>query len=158
MKQVSEITNQFETTYEGKPWYGSSITKILSDVTEKVALWKPTENAHSIAQLVWHMTYWRQALIKKLEADLEYKASMESEDNWSSPEKIRSVGWNTILEQFHESQQKLVDLLKKQDDSLLEKTYYKEVTYREIITGILQHDIYHLGQIAYVKSIYKLDA
>jgi uncharacterized damage-inducible protein DinB len=38
------------------------------------------------------------------------------------------------------------------------KPYYKAVTYREIITGILQHDIYHLGQIAYVKSIYKLDA
>jgi uncharacterized damage-inducible protein DinB len=158
VKQVSEIVSQFVTTYKGKPWYGSSITKILSDVTEKVALWKPTENAHSIAQLVWHMTYWRQALIKKLEGDLDYKASMESEDNWISPEKIRSVGWKNILEQLQESQEKIVKLLKKQDDSLLEKPYYKAVIYHEIITGILQHDIYHLGQIAYVKSIYKLDA
>ncbi len=155
VKQVSEIVSQFVTTYEGKPWYGSSITKILNDVTERVALWQPTENAHAIAQLVWHMTYWRQALIKKLEGDLDYKSSMESEDNWSRPEKISSLGWSKILEQFQESQEKVVELLKEQDDSFLEKPYYKAVTYREIITGILQHDIYHLGQIAYIKSIYK---
>ncbi|MDZ7646902.1 MAG: DinB family protein [Cytophagales bacterium] len=150
--------NQFETTYEGKPWFGSSITKILSDVTEHMALWQPTENAHSIAQLVWHMTYWRQPLIKNLEGDLAYKSSMESQDNWSTPEKIRVVGWKNILKQFQESQERLVALLKIQDDSVLEKSYYKAGTYREIITGILQHDIYHLGQIAYIKSIYELDA
>jgi len=101
------------------------------------------------------MTYWRQALIKKLEGDLDYKASMESEDNWSRPEKISSLGWSKILEQFQESQEKVVELLKQQDNSFLEKLYYKAVTYREILTGILQHDIYHLGQIAYIKSIYK---
>ncbi|MBK7650820.1 MAG: DinB family protein [Flammeovirgaceae bacterium] len=72
---------------------------------------------------------------------------------YSAKDKIR--GLENILEQFQESQQKVVELLKKQDDAFLEKPYYKAVTYREIITGILQHDIYHLGQIAYIKSIYK---
>lgn len=155
MKQVTEIANQFATTYEGEPWYGSSISKILSDVTETVALWKPTEDSHSIAQLVWHITYWRQTLIKRLEGDLTYKSSMESEDNWSSHAKIKSVGWKKVVENFQESQRKLVSLLKEQDDSFLEKHYFKKVTYHEIIAGIQQHDIYHLGQIAYIKSIYK---
>jgi len=155
MKQVTELANQFAVNYEGEPWYGSSFTKILSDVTEEVALWQPTEQAHSIAQLVWHMTYWRQGLIKKLEGDLSYKSSMKSEDNWSTSEKIQSVGWKKILEQFQQSQEKIVRLLKEQDDSFLEELYLKAVTYRELIAGILQHDIYHLGQIAYIKSIYK---
>jgi len=52
MKQVTELANQFAVNYEGEPWYDSSFTKILSDVTEEVALWQPTEQAHSIAQLV----------------------------------------------------------------------------------------------------------
>lgn len=154
MKQVTKIANEFVMIYQDKPWYGNSISKILDGVTENMALWRPTETTHSIAQLVWHMTYWRQPLIKKLEGDNDYKSSMESEDNWSTPEKIKTLGWKKILGQFQESQQKIVALLKKQDDSILEKPYYKTATYHEIITGIVQHDIYHLGQVAYLKSIY----
>ncbi len=114
---------------------------------------KPTEGAHSIAQLLSHTIYWRESLIKKLENDLEYKASMKSEDNWRTNENLKLLGWKKLRSQFEESQKKIVTLLAKQDDSFLEKPYQKTVTMHDLIKGIIQHDIYHLGQIAYVKSI-----
>ncbi len=58
-KKIDELVGQFNTIYAGTPWYGDSITDILDQVNEKMAYWQPTKNAHSIAQLVWHMTYWR---------------------------------------------------------------------------------------------------
>jgi uncharacterized damage-inducible protein DinB len=157
MNRITALVNQFETIYNGEPWYGNSIAKILEDITEDNAFWESTEGAHSIAQLVWHIIYWRQSLIKKLEKDLEYKASMKSEANWRTNEDLKPLGWKKLRSQFEESQQKIVTLLAKQDDSFLEKPYQKAVTMHDLIKGIIQHDIYHLGQIAYVKSILPLN-
>ena len=153
MNQVAALVNQFETVYNGEPWYGNPISKILEDITEDDAFWEPTEGTHSIAQLVSHIIYWRQSVIKKLENDLEYKASMKSEDNWRTTEDLKLLGWKNILDQFEESQKKIVTLLAKEDDSFLEKPYSAKATMHELIKGIIQHDIYHLGQIAYIKSI-----
>ncbi|MBL7860910.1 MAG: DinB family protein [Cyclobacteriaceae bacterium] len=152
-KQVQELVKQFETMFQGSPWYGSSIEEILEEIDEKVAFWTPTPKAHSIAQLVWHMVYWCQSLIKRLEGDLTYKGSMKSEDNWSTESKLKALGWSTILKLLHESQNRLLELLTKQPDSLLDKIYIEKATHRDLIQGILQHDLYHAGQIAYLKSI-----
>lgn len=153
-KQIQELIGQFTRVYSETPWYGDSILGIINQVTEEGAFWQPAKNAHSIAQIVCHMIYWRQALIKRLEGDVAYKPSMKSEDNWSINEKLINSSWEKIKELLAESQEKLITLLKKQDDSLLDKAYSEKASYRDVITGIFQHDLYHLGQIAYLKSIH----
>ncbi len=79
---------------------------------------------------------------------------MKSDDNWRANEHLKLLGWKEILNQFKESQNKTVTLLNEEDESFLAKPYFNEVTMHDLIKGIIQHDIYHLGQIAYVKSIY----
>jgi len=153
-KKIQELINQITTIYDGDPWYGNSIQVILNDVTEETAFWTPKKNAHSIAQLVWHMVYWRQSLIKRLAGDTGYKGSMKSEDNWSTEVKLKALRWPAIRGLLHESQQNLTELLDKQSDSLLNKPYSEKATYLDLITGIIQHDVYHIAQIAYLKSIY----
>lgn len=102
-KKINELVGQFNTIYAGIPWYGDSITDILDQVNEKTAFLQSVKNAHSIAQLVWHMNYWRQALIKKLKGDSTYKGSMKDEANWSTPEKLKSIGWDKKSKLLDES-------------------------------------------------------
>ena len=152
-KQIQEKIEQFARVYGESPWYGDSIQQIVNQVTEEAAFWQPTKNAHSIAQIVWHMVYWRHALIKRLEGDVAYKPSMKSEDNWSINENIKNSSWGKIKELLAESQEKIITLLKKQDDSLLDKAYSEKASYLDVINGIFQHDLYHLGQIAYLNKM-----
>lgn len=154
-KKIKELVNQVATIYGGPAWYGNSIKETLKELSEEAAFWAPKKNAHSIAQLVWHMVYWRQSLIKRLAGDTTYKSSMKSEDNWSNKEKLKALGWPTIEELLHSSQQQLIQVLEKQNDTLLTEVYKAEATFNDLITGIIQHDLYHLGQVAYLKSIYK---
>lgn len=153
-KKIEELVGLFTKVYSESPWYGDSILGIINKISDETAFWQPTKNAHSIAQIVWHIIYWRQALIKRLEGDVDYKPSMKSEDNWSNDEKLKTINWTNIKELLSESQEKLTTLLDQQDDSLLDKAYTEKATYGELITGIFQHDLYHLGQIAYLKSIH----
>lgn len=157
-EQIAELTEQFQDYYDQEPWYGNSLLTILEGLTSADAFWQPSKNAHSVAELVSHMVYWRLALIKRLEGDLDYKPSMESEDNWQPLEKLKKEGWDNLKTRLEESQQTLVSLMEKQEDSLLEKNYTAKATFQKIIVGIIQHDIYHTGQIAYVKSLKKLAA
>ncbi len=152
--KLNLYTAQFAAMYDGQPWYGDSICHILESITPAKAYWQPTPNAHSIAQLVSHMIYWRLALIKRLEGDVEYKPSMKSEDNWKSNEQLKKKKWKLLKKSLEESQTKLLSLLSKQKDTLLNKKYSEKATFLDLINGILQHDLYHTGQIAYLKSIY----
>jgi uncharacterized damage-inducible protein DinB len=79
---------------------------------------------------------------------------MQSDENWKSNEQLKKEGWKSLMNSLAESQGQLLSLLSKQKDSLLKKKYSDQATFQEVITGILQHDLYHTGQIAYIKSIY----
>ncbi|MCW5909848.1 MAG: DinB family protein [Cyclobacteriaceae bacterium] len=155
-KEIQQLVMQFRSIYDGEPWYGNPMQEILKDVPAEAAFWAPKKNAHSIAQLVWHMVYWRQSLIKRLAGDTAYKGSVKSEDNWSTEAKLKALGWPAIRELLHASQKQLIELLEKQTDKLLDEPYSEKATYRDLITGIIQHDLYHLGQVAYLKSISKM--
>lgn len=152
--KLSQYAAQFGSMYDGQPWYGDSICRLLEEVTAAKAYWQPTPGAHSIAQLVSHMIYWRNALIKRLEGDLDYKPSMKSVENWKPNEELKRVGWKTLRKSLDESQNKLISLLIKQKDTLLKKKYSEKASFQDLINGLLQHDLYHTGQIAYLKSIY----
>lgn len=151
---MKQYAHQFTTIYDGQPWYGDSISKVLLDITPAKAFWQPSNNAHSIAQILSHIIYWRQKLIKKLEGDIEYQASVKSDDNWKSNERLKKDGWKSLRKLFGESQTQLITQLKKQKETLLKEKYSDNVTFQDLINGILQHDLYHLGQIAYLKNIY----
>ena len=42
---------------------------------------------------------------------------------------------------------------KNDDDFLLEMVDYRKYNFRFLINGMIQHNIYHLGQIAYLKKL-----
>lgn len=153
--KVSQFVTQFTAIYDGQPWYGDSLCKILGNITPAKAYWQPTKGSHSIAQIISHMIYWRQSLIKRLNGDLEYKPSMKSDENWKSIDQLKKTGWKSLMNSLAESQAQLLTLLAKQKDSILKQKYSDKATFQDLINGILQHDLYHTGQIAYLKSTYR---
>lgn len=154
--KVRAFMDQFSSIFDGQPWFGESISQILEGVTPATAYWQPIRTAHSIAQVISHMIYWRQTLIKRLEGDMEYKSSMKSDDNWKDNEALKKSGWQSLNDSLEDSQTQMLSLLAKQNDTLLKKKYSDKATYQALINGILQHDLYHTGQIAYLKSLYQI--
>ena len=153
--KIAAFIIQFESLYNGHPWYGNSLITILEKVTSKQAFSQPKSRAHSIAQIVAHIIYWRQPLIKRLEGDTAFKPSMQSEDNWKETSRLKKPGWKKLKDKLAQSQHQLITQLKRQKDSLLKTRYSEKATYEDIVNGVIQHDIYHIGQIAYLKSLIK---
>jgi uncharacterized damage-inducible protein DinB len=153
-KQIEKYIAQCNSIYEGTPWYGYPLKSICDTVSASIVFKQPTKDSHCIAQLVAHVTYWRLALSIKLEGNDAFKPSMTSEDNWKNISALKRTGWKKILHNFHDSQARLIAALATQDDTLLKKRYSEKYTYQQLIEGIIQHDLYHAGQIAYLKNVY----
>ncbi|MDR6194940.1 DinB family protein [Siphonobacter sp. SORGH_AS_0500] len=81
---------------------------------------------------------------------------MQSTQDWPSLEQLQGLGWNALQEQLAANQTHLIELLKQQSDQILSKVYNDQMhTFDYLINGIIQHDIYHLGQIGLVMSMLK---
>lgn len=149
----STYINNFKLVYEKGAWFGDTYLEKLQDVTEQEAFTEPLKGFHSIAELVAHVTYWRLPIVRKLKGVKDYMGSNDSPDNWPSLDRLKSRGWKTILKEFDESQQQLVKLLKDAKPGFFEEEYSPGSSWGYVTEGIIQHDVYHLGQIGLVKKI-----
>lgn len=151
--RITQYLNHFKAVHNGEPWYGDDITSKLDGVTDDTAFIRPVEGVHSIAEVVAHMTYWRMSLISRLKRDASFKASVESDDNWRDPSVLRVEGWTRIREAFETSQQIIIELLSRQPAEILDTEYEKGRTFDYLVEGIIDHDVYHLGQIGLIRKM-----
>ena len=145
--ETDRIARMLEKTFDKQPWYGSSILGILSDMRPEITDVRHGET-NSILELVRHMTSWRIFATKRLLGDNNYEVTDEA----NFP---KGGSWEEAVANFKQSQQALVEAVKNFSDTRLtelvpSKTH--KYTYYTLLHGIIQHDVYHLGQIAYVKK------
>jgi uncharacterized damage-inducible protein DinB len=144
--ETERIVRLLEKTFDKHPWYGSSIMEVL-DMDPSIAT-KRIGGGHSIIELVRHMTAWRVFATKRLENDIDFE--MTEELNF--PE---TGSWEDALTNLRNSQSALVEAARNFPESRygdLVPSKNQKYTYYTLLHGILHHDIYHLGQIAYIRK------
>ncbi|HMQ63067.1 MAG TPA: DinB family protein [Flavilitoribacter sp.] len=146
-EKILELAAKFEEIRSGTPWYGDNFQKIAANVTPARAL-EPGHSNNSIIQMVWHMIYWRKPLIERLKGNLEFRGRIEDPDNWHKDHSFTETDWPAVLNAFDQQHAELMALLRAKDDAYLTTRYRDGKNMAWFIEGVLQHDIYHLGQIA----------
>lgn len=151
--ELSRLILQFQTIYAGQPWYGDSLLQKLEPIGAETAFATPAPGVHSVAQLTAHILVWRRLLAERLKGNTGFKVEAGAEQDWLSQSALRAKGWENILSELSENQQEIVQLLSSENDALLDRLYDGKNTFRFLIEGVLQHDVYHLGQIGLVLSL-----
>jgi uncharacterized damage-inducible protein DinB len=149
-KEIQHLISQLQESFNGDPWFGRNAEKLLGEVTEAIAFQQPN-GQHSIAELVWHMVNWREFVISRFRKDESKDLHYFESNDWRQLDNSYPSLWQQGLVKLNETQELLLNILREQPDSILEKNV-EERTYnfRNLLNGIVQHDIYHLGQIAYL--------
>ncbi len=145
MKTKQELMTTLKAVYDGEPWFGESLVAKLSSIAEEQAFWQPKAGEHSIAQIVSHMNFWRRAVLARIRGEATDKYTGDSPDNWPSPDSLKAIGWPAIRRSVDETQKALLA-------SLDAPTPLAEDV-ADTLAGTLQHDIYHLGQVGYIRKL-----
>lgn len=148
-REIVSIKNRCIDIYEGTPWHGDSIVSVLNRVEQLKAYNERGKKGHSIYELLLHMINWRLFVISRLsnEGALEFF----EHHNWRNQPDASDVEWQNAVHGFRKTQEQLLSYFNCLQDDVLDREV-KERTYsfRELLYGIMQHDIYHIGQIAYL--------
>ena len=151
--KIKNYVRQFDQLYSGGSWQDESFEAKLRDVNEETALMRPLPGIHSIAEIIWHSLYWRTVLIKRMEGDFGYRNETVDRYNFLSVEALQRKGWNYLWLEWKKSQEQIIQFLREKTDHDLEETSSGNDSLEYMVEGIVQHDIYHLGQIGLVKKI-----
>lgn len=150
---LKEIIQRLDTTLNGDPWFGRSARSLFEEINPELVFRHPGNKEHSIAELLWHMITWAQFTLDRLEKKQEPDmAAFETLDWRSIDPQIHS--WEKGLKEFDSVYKKIIKELKTKEDSFLkEKVDYRSYNFQFLLNGLVEHTIYHLGQIAYIHKL-----
>jgi uncharacterized damage-inducible protein DinB len=148
-KEIERIARMLQKTFDQHPWYGPPVMEILKQVDASIAD-KRIGAVHTINELIMHMISWRLFATKRLSGDDLFQ--IDDKINFPKP-----GSWNDSLTELQKSQNDLVKAVKNFPEEKLSDICPSKVhkyTYYTLLHGIIQHDVYHLGQIALLKKAF----
>ena len=150
--EINRIHHLLQATFNGEPWHGPSVMSILTGISATQASQKPVANVHSIWELVLHMTAWRTFTWEKVRGNAAYDIT-SAEQDWPMVSTTGEQAWQQALHGLQQSQEHVLDVLKQSGDELLDKIVPgRTYTYYVLLQGIIQHDLYHAGQLVLLKK------
>lgn len=150
--EVQSIISNLERVLTGQPWYGEAVMPMLRKIHPAVVYINP-KNSHAAIEILYHMITWAEFTLSRLQNKQDYDLKKAEEMDWRMIDpKIHT--WEKGLNEFEQIHKQIVAELQTKDDAFLkEMVDYREYNFRFMLNGLIQHNIYHLGQIAYLKNL-----
>jgi uncharacterized damage-inducible protein DinB len=157
VREVDRLRRELEATLDGDPWYGTAVSQILAGVEASHAAAHPVKGAHSIWELVAHMTAWANETSRRLRGGAH---ATPAEGDWPAVTSTSAESWQSARLALDRAHASLAATLTAMDDADLESQIAgaqvdaagQPVTAYQTMAGLLQHDTYHAGQIAILKK------
>jgi len=151
LKETERIADQLGRGFDGRAWYGPSLMALLSEVGAEEAATHPLPERHTIWEIALHINAWRGYVIKTLNG--EKLDGLPDEINWPPTPDTSKAAWEMALEVLKKVQGTLVEAVNELVDDRLEETVPgAPYTFYHLLHGIVQHDLYHAGQIAILRN------
>ena len=177
MKEVRRVADLIASVEHGDPWHGPSTRAVLEGITAREAAERPIPNAHTIWEIVLHLTVWAREVRRRV---LGGEAALPEEGDWpdapGSPHPVETGGasaapvsaptagvWAASLADLAVAHATLLAALDGFPGGKLDERYGVRrdlplgtgTTYGAMLYGVALHDAYHTGQIAILKKAMK---
>jgi uncharacterized damage-inducible protein DinB len=153
LSETARIADQLRRAFYGDAWHGDSLLEILNGVTAAQAAARPIPHAHTIWELVLHIAAWDGAVRRRLAGEA---LELNDEQNFPPVKDTSESAWRKTLEHVRRVHDELVQAVSESPDTLLgEQVPGKEgahYNFYYMLHGVVQHELYHAGQIALLKK------
>ena len=152
MSESARIADQLRRAFDGEAWHGDSLFEILEGVTAAQAAARPIAGAHSIWELVLHIAAWDGIVLRRLGG---VAAEMPDAENFPEVTDTRDSAWRAALAKVRQAHEALVTAVAALPDSRLREIVPGKPAHYDfyyMLHGVVQHELYHAGQIALLKK------
>lgn len=164
MSEIDALVAELRHAHAGDPWHGPSRAAVLADVGAEEAARRPPGGAHSIWELVLHMTSWTDEVVRRLRGGAP--GLPEAGDFPPVPPAPTEDAWAAARRGLDDAHARLVEAVQTFPSARLgepvgatrDAPLGTGVSYGAMVRGVLQHDAYHSGQMAVLKRILRAGA
>jgi uncharacterized damage-inducible protein DinB len=147
------LIDELQKAFNGDAWHGNNTLSLLRSVNPEKAFAHPIPNAHSIAELVLHLTAWTEEVVDRINGE---SAKEPLRGDWPVAAIQSEAEWGLMVSDFEKANIKLIELVDKFVPSDWVRNIIDErnralgtgVTNAQLLNGLIQHHAYHSGQIA----------
>ena len=151
MSELKRIDDQLQRMFEGDAWHGPSVMAALKGVDAETAAAHPIPGAHSIWELVHHLTTWLEIPRKRVEERRAIEARPAKD--WPPVRETGEIAWKEALDRLRQAYQAFREMLARIDETRIEETSPgRSYPNYVLLHGVVQHLAYHCGQIALLKK------
>jgi len=150
MNWLKHFAKELTKGHEAEPWHGPSTKSLLEGITAEEAASHVIPGFHSTWEIVLHMDAWQREVFRRLDAS--FIPEIPEEGDWRRPVDVSEEAWHNSKAELdfslHQIVNALNDMAKTADEN-------KEpgITLAPALSGLVQHNAYHSGQIAVLRKV-----
>jgi len=150
------LAEQILWAYRGPAWHGAALAENLAGLTAAEAAAHPVAGAHSVWEIVLHLSGWTSEVQRRLQGGVP---GLPDEGDWPEVTEPSARAWTLAIERLGAAHDGLADAVRRFPNARWTEQVGVErdaplgtgVTYAAMISGLLQHDGYHGGQIGLLR-------
>lgn len=147
-REPGRIREQLDRAYHGGAWHGPSLREVLAGVDARAAAKRPIPNAHTIHEIAAHVLAWEKEALARLDGG--GRDGLPPDEDWPD----HPPGWTELLDELDTTHERLSRKTEALHDEALDQTVAgSSGTAYHLLHGIIQHNLYHAGQIAILKKV-----
>jgi uncharacterized damage-inducible protein DinB len=146
MNEIIRIRDQLDRALRGEAWHGPALLEILADVDARTAADRPIPGAHSIWEIVLHLTASVDLVVARLRGEPK---DLPPDEDWpAQPDITNGDAWCDVVADLERAHGRLFAAMEDLDEDRLDEAIVPGFsgTYLQL-HGTVQHDLYHAGQI-----------
>lgn len=152
--ESNRIADQLRRAFKGEAWHGPSLLELLDDVSPDQARGRPLASAHNTWELLLHIDFYLQAALDAIQGVPMHELDDSGED-WPAAANAEAVAWFDAQDRTFHNAEKLARAIEQFDDKKLKETVPgRPYDFYFLFHGIVQHSLYHAGQIALLKKAF----
>jgi uncharacterized damage-inducible protein DinB len=158
MTTSEQLKQELEKVLWGDPWYGKPVCEIIEQVSFEAAFEQPPGAVHCIAGIVLHMLSWTEEVIDRMNG---LTSQLPSSGDWPDPGTPGEQKWQNYVDDLKLVNVNLLGIIQNFPEEDWTEPYKEArsqelgtgVSFEELVKGLIQHHIYHAGQIAMLNRI-----
>jgi uncharacterized damage-inducible protein DinB len=151
------LSEQVRLAHDGPAWHGAALTENVAGITAEQAASRPLPDAHSVWEIVLHMTGWTREVARRLEGG---EPGTPAEGDWPAVGRVSEQAWARARAALGDAHAALTAAAVRFPEARWRDRVGSErdaplgtgVSYAAMVTGLLQHDAYHGGQVGLLRK------
>jgi uncharacterized damage-inducible protein DinB len=152
-KEMVYIANLIKRAVTGPAWHGPALDHVLEGIVAQQAAAHPIPNAHSIWELTLHVAAWAEIARARLKG--ERIVDPPADEDWPPIAASQdAAAWDAAQVRMRDAYRALAHDARRLDDASMHDTMSGlEYSRWVLLHGVVEHGLYHAGQIALLKKL-----